>query len=47
MRTRYSLHSNINKTTMINCSQDNRLAVQPSFDFGFKNILVHNYRQME
>ncbi len=48
MRTRYnSQEQNIKTLTMIDCLQHNKLTVSPSFDFGFENVQVHKYKQME
>lgn len=32
---------------MENCLQDNRLTMNPSIDFGFENVQVQKYWQME
>jgi hypothetical protein len=48
MRTRYNKQEqNIKTLTMKDCLQHNRLTVNPSFDFGFENVQVQKYRQVE
>lgn len=48
MITRYNSQSqNIKTLTMENCLQDNRLTMNPSIDFGFENVQVQKYWQME
>ena len=48
MRTRYNLQEqNIKTLTMIDCLHNNRLTVKPSFDFGFQDVWVHKYKQVE
>ena len=48
MRARYnSLVQEINTKAMIDCLHNNRLTVKPSFDFGFQDVWVHKYTQVE
>jgi hypothetical protein len=48
MATRYNSQvQKINTIAMKNCLQHSELKVTPSFDFGFTELLVQKYRQME
>lgn len=48
MKSRYNSQiQKIKALVMKDCLQHYKLAVNPSFDFGFENVQVHKYKHKE